>query len=125
MRSKTLAIPMFIGALFSAGLYADENKSAYVYLTCVISNTLDEKSGTTSPTTGAHGLIVKAGKDGDIRIESDKFGEVYVGTVNETTYYGTVNFSLQGEGLGVRDWVEISRITGEYKMVSGLTACQV
>lgn len=112
---KKLFFSILFCVLPTNALYAGEKNSPNVHLTCSISSAFDEKSGTTSPTTGLHGLIIKTTKDGNIRIETDQFDASYVGTVNATTYYGTVNFSLQNGDLDVCRWVEISRITGEYK----------
>jgi hypothetical protein len=99
----------------TSALNAQEQRGEKLYLNCKVTRTWDEKTNEISPTSGVQGLIVTIATDGNLRIASDKIAAPYIGTATEVSLYAAAEYKLDSTGTTVRDWIEISRLTGEYK----------
>ncbi len=106
---------LFLMSLSTTISLASEKSKEKIYLTCAITSTYNEQKDDVSPTTGSHGLIVEQGNSDAVRVISDKIGVPYLGTMTQIRIFASASYTLGDSRLQTNEWIEVSRLTGEYK----------
>lgn len=102
-------------SLSTTELFAAEKSKEKIYLTCALTSTYHAQKDKVLPTTGSHGLIVEQESSGSVRIISDKLDVPYVGTMTQVRISASATITLGNSPLQTEEWIEVSRLTGEYK----------